>query len=38
MSTPDQALQLYTKLRSASHLTLQVERRGETVNMDYTIR
>jgi general secretion pathway protein C len=38
MSTPDQALQLYTKLRSASHLTLQVERRGETVTMDYTIR
>lgn len=38
MSTPDQALQLYTKLRSASHLSLQVERRGESVNMDYTIR
>jgi len=38
MSTPDQALGLYTKLRSASHLGLQVERRGETVNMDYTIK
>jgi general secretion pathway protein C len=38
MSTPDQALGLYTKLRSASHLGLSVERRGETVNMDYTIK
>ena len=38
MLTPDQALQLYTKLRSASHLTMQVERRGETVTMDYTIK
>ncbi|MEO6953015.1 MAG: type II secretion system protein GspC [Polyangia bacterium] len=38
MATPDQALGLYTKLRSASHLSLQVERRGETVNMDYTIK
>ena len=37
MSTPDQALQLLTKLRSASHLNLQLERRGETVTMDYTI-
>jgi len=38
MSTPDQALSLYTKLRSASHLTLSIERRGETVTMDYTIK
>jgi general secretion pathway protein C len=38
MSTPDQALGLYTKLRTASHLDLQVERRGETVNLDYTIK
>ena len=38
MSTPDQALSLFTKLRSASHLTMQVERRGETVTMDYTIK
>jgi general secretion pathway protein C len=37
MSTPDQALQLLTKLRTASHLSLQLERRGETVTMDYTI-
>jgi general secretion pathway protein C len=38
MSTPDQALSLFTKLRSASHLTMQVERRSETVSMDYTIK
>jgi general secretion pathway protein C len=38
MTTPDAALGLYTKLRSASHLSVQVERRGETLTLDYTIR
>jgi general secretion pathway protein C len=38
MSTPDAALALYTKLRNASHLSAQVERRGEKVTLDYTIR
>ncbi len=38
MTTPDAALGLYSKLRSASHLSVQVERRGETVTLDYTIR
>jgi general secretion pathway protein C len=38
MSSPDQALGVYTKLRTASHLSVAVERRGETVSMDYTIR
>jgi general secretion pathway protein C len=38
MTTPDAALGLYTKLRSASHLSVQVERRGETVTLDYSIR
>ncbi len=38
MSSPDQALGVYTKVRSASHLTVSVERRGETVTLDYTIR
>ena len=38
MTTPDAALGLYTKLRNASHLSVQVERRGETVALDYTIR
>jgi general secretion pathway protein C len=38
MNTPDQALGVYTKVRSASHLTVTVDRRGETVTLDYTIR
>jgi len=38
MSTPDQALALYSKLRSASHLSVQIERRGEAQTMDYTIK
>jgi general secretion pathway protein C len=38
MNSPDQALGVYTKVRSASHLTVAVDRRGETVTLDYTIR
>lgn len=38
MSTPDKALEAYTKLKSASHLTMLVERRGENVTLDYQIR
>jgi general secretion pathway protein C len=38
MSSPDKALEVYTKLKNASHLSVQVERRGETVNLDYTIK
>jgi general secretion pathway protein C len=38
MSTPDKALEAYTKLKSASHLTVMVERRGENVTLDYQIR
>ena len=38
MSTPDRALEAYTKLKSASHLTVMVERRGENVTLDYQIR
>ncbi|MSP59008.1 MAG: hypothetical protein EXR72_01485 [Myxococcales bacterium] len=38
MSSPDQALGVYTKVRTASHLTVSVERRGETATLDYTIR
>ncbi|HNN92150.1 MAG TPA: type II secretion system protein GspC [Pseudomonadota bacterium] len=38
MSTPDRALEAYTKLKSASHLTVNVERRGENVTLDYQIR
>jgi general secretion pathway protein C len=38
MTTPDAALALYTKLRNASHLSVTVDRRGETVPLDYSIR
>ena len=38
MSSPDKALEIYTKLRNASHLSVQVERRGENLTLDYTIR
>ncbi len=38
MTTPDAALALYTKLRNASHLSVTVDRRGETVPLDYTIQ
>ncbi len=38
MTSPDKALEVYTKLRSASHLSVQVERRGENLTLDYTIR
>ena len=38
MTTPDAALALYTQLRNASHLAVQVQRRGETLTLDYTIR
>lgn len=38
MATPDKALEAYTKLKSASHLTVQLERRGENITLDYQIR
>lgn len=38
MSSPDKALEVFTKLRNASHLTVQLERRGANTTLDYTIR
>lgn len=38
MSSPDKALEIYTKLRNASHLSVNVERRGESITLDYSIR
>jgi general secretion pathway protein C len=37
LTTPDAALSLYTKLRSASHLSLVVDRGGASQTIDYTI-
>ncbi len=38
MTSPDQALQAYTKLRSTSNITLDFTRRGRRQSMDYNIR
>lgn len=34
----DQTFALYTKLKDANHLTVSVNRGGQTINMDYSIR
>jgi general secretion pathway protein C len=38
MNSPDKALEVYTKLRTANHLSVGLERNGQKVTMDYTIR
>lgn len=38
MSSPDSALEAYSRLRGADHLTLSVVRRGNAMTLDYNIR
>ena len=38
MSSPDQALMVYTKLKSASHLSVGLERNGQKITKEYNIR
>jgi general secretion pathway protein C len=38
MSSPEKALEVYGKLKSASHLELGLERNGQKVSSEYTIR
>ena len=38
MNSPDQALMVYTKLKSANHLSVAIERNGQKVTKDYNIR
>jgi general secretion pathway protein C len=38
MSSPDQALMVYTKLKSASHLSVGLERSGSKITKEYNIR
>jgi general secretion pathway protein C len=38
LTEPDSVLEAYTRLRSADRLSLNVERRGQPVNMDYQVR
>lgn len=38
MSSPDKALEVYTKLRRASHLSVSITRAGQPKTLDYTIQ
>jgi general secretion pathway protein C len=38
MSSPDQALLAYTKLKTANHLSVAIERNGQKITKDYNIR
>ena len=38
MASPEKALEAYARLRSADHLTVQVNRRGQNMNLDYNIK
>ena len=38
LNSIQETLMLYTKLKNANHLTISVNRRGKTINMDYSIR
>jgi general secretion pathway protein C len=38
MTSPDKALEIYTKLKSANHLAVALERNGQKITKDYNIR
>ena len=38
ITTPDKALEVYTKLRNASHLSIAFNRRGKNIQHEYNIR
>jgi general secretion pathway protein C len=38
ITNPDKVIEAFGKLRSASHLSLQLERRGQRITNDYVIR
>ena len=38
MTSPEKALEAYARLRTADHLTIQVNRRGSNMNIDYNIK
>jgi general secretion pathway protein C len=38
MTSPEKALEAYARLRTADHLTIQVNRRGQNQNIDYNIK
>jgi general secretion pathway protein C len=38
ITTPDKALEVYSKVRNASHISVSLTRRGESRTLDYSIR
>ncbi len=38
MASPEKALEAYARLRTADHLTVSVNRRGQGMNLDYNIK
>jgi general secretion pathway protein C len=38
MTSPEKALEAYARLRTADHLTINVNRRGQEMNIDYNIK
>jgi len=38
MASPEKALEAYARLRTADHLTIQINRRGQQMNIDYNIK
>ena len=38
MNSPDKALEVYTKLKSANHLSVALERNGQKITKEYNIR
>ena len=38
MTSPEKALEAYARLRTADQLTVQVNRRGSNMNLDYNIK
>ena len=38
MTSPEKALEAYARLRTADHLTISVNRKGQEQNIDYNIK
>ena len=38
MASPEKALEAYARLRTADKLVVQVNRRGQNMNLDYNIK
>jgi len=38
MTSPEKALEAYARLRTADRLTVQINRRGQNINLDYVIK